>query len=325
MPVLEGFVMVSQLTTITEDGLPNKDAPYECVAASLCAGAMYLNGIKQIGGKYTPDWFKDQAYGEDYMGGTAARNYIDVCKQLGVKLYPLNGNPGQLVKFIHDQLAQKHPVIVTVPDVYVPSSYGWTHVLCACGDSTGIITCLDPYIGKPLTRSDQEWINLLLDNEIWILQKEDEVLSIDLNTPGISNYFTLVNGDQWQCKQTQKIIHGAILAEYCRYGGAGLCGLTHLGLPVSGEIAIPNASPCVKQFFERGVLIWDPNHSIDNPPGADNVYTAHLYGGQGEDPRVAEMKAQIDQLKQQLANQPQPDPAPLNAIHQIQTLVAPFK
>src|SRR5437879_5128802 len=126
--------MVSQLTTITEDGLPNKDAPFECVAASLCAGVMYLNGIKQIGGKYTPDYFKDQAYSEGYMGGTAAFKYVDLCKQLGVKLYPFNGNPGQLVTEIHKQLAQKHPVIVTVPDVYVPNSYGWTHVLCACGD-----------------------------------------------------------------------------------------------------------------------------------------------------------------------------------------------
>jgi hypothetical protein len=147
-----------------------------------------------------------------------------------------------------------------------------------------------------------------------------EDIVIDLNTPGVGNYFTLVNGDQWQCKQNGKIIHGAILAEYRRYGNAGLAGLTFLGLPLSNEIAIPDHVPCVKQYFERGVLVYDPSpHKLDNPPGAGDVYSAHLYNGLGQDPLIPTLQAQIDQLKAQSSD------APLATIKQIQTLIAPFK
>jgi hypothetical protein len=333
MAVLSKFPIVSQLTDTTSDGRPSENKQYDCVAASIGAGILYYQGKTQWDKDINPDRLKDAAYGENWRNqGTAATAYVDFCKSIGFKLYPFNGNPGQLVTEAHKQLAQGHPVIFTEPDPYVSSSLGWSHVCVFYADKPGELTSMDPYIAKSITKSDQEWLNLLLFNQIWIVEQEDEMISIDLNTPGIGNYFEAVpgNANQWRCKQNGKIIQFGILDYYRNNGCIPLCGFSSLGLPVSGEIPLQGGT--AKQHFERGVLVYDPSHSIDNPFGAKNVYPAHLYGGVGQDPRVTEQQAQIDQLKQQLAAQPQADPAPLNAIKQVQplidqaqTILAPFK
>jgi hypothetical protein len=137
--------------------------------------------------------------------------------------------------------------------------------------------------------------------------KEVDV-TITLSTPGVSQFFEAVPGG-WTCLQTGKIIQGAILAEYARYGGSGLCGLTWLGLPKSSEIPVEQLSSDPKlaghniriQFFERGVLAYDVDHILDNPPGAGAVYTVHLYGGVGSDPLIAQLEKQLVALQKQIA------------------------
>src|SRR6266568_6884684 len=99
-----------------------------------------------------------------------------------------------------------------------------------------------------------------------------------------------------------KILQYGILGFYRKYGNDALCGLTHLGLPVSNEIPIGGVQGAVKQHFERGVLFYDQNHAIDNPPGSGSVYLAHLYSGPGQDPRIAELSAQVADLQKQLNN-----------------------
>lgn len=293
MAVLKGFPIVSQLTEITSDGRPSENKVQDCVAASFGAAILYYQGKTQWDHEINPDRLKDAAYGEAWRNdGTAAFKYIPFCKSLGYKLYPIDGNPGHLVTEAHKQLAQGHPVVFTEPDPYVSSALGWSHVCVFYADKPGELTSMDPYIAKSITKSDQEWLNLLLFNQIWIVERIEDVVTIDLNTPGIGGYFTLVNGDQWQCKQTGKIIHGAILAEYCRHGNAALCGLTFLGLPLSNEIPLPGVAEARKQHFERGVLIYDPAHKIDHPPGAGIVYAAQLYnGGPGMDPEYVKLLA----------------------------------
>src|SRR6266581_1372333 len=51
-------------------------------------------------------------------------------------------------------------------------------------------------------------------------------IMIDLSTPGVGNYFTAAQMG-WNCRQTGKNVHGAILQFYCGFGGNALCGLTH--------------------------------------------------------------------------------------------------
>jgi hypothetical protein len=291
LSTLNGFPFVSQLTTVTGDGRPSENAQYDCVAASIDAACRYLLNQPE-NSIFNPDNFKDKAYGETWENnGTAAGNYVEFCKSLGINLYPFNGTPGLLVQHIHEQLAQYHPCIVTVPDIYVPSSYGWTHVLCMFAGSPGYLTALDPWPGKPTTKSDAEWLQLLLDNEIWIVEKT----MIDINTPGVSNFFEPDPAGGWKCKQTGKNIHGEILATYQGFGNNALCGLTWWGLPVSNEIPLPGSKHgAVKQHFEDVVAFFDPGHEFDQRPGATDarVYLAHIYSGYGQDPKIAELEAQ---------------------------------
>jgi hypothetical protein len=127
----------------------------------------------------------------------------------------------------------------------------------------------------------------------------DQSIMIDLSNSTVASHFTGDN-NQWTCKETKFNLHGEILAFYKGYGGTALCGLTHLGLPLSNEISVPNRPGIVYQAFERGVLIFDPSHIIDNPPGSGRVYLLHIDKGLGMDPRVAKLQAENANLKEQL-------------------------
>lgn len=135
-----------------------------------------------------------------------------------------------------------------------------------------------------------------------------EPMKIDLSMPEVASHFSQ-NGATWLCKQTGKPIGGAILTFYQSYGNAALCGLTFLGLPLSGEKPIQQfagyehlaGKGIVLQPFERGIAIYDPGHEYDNPPGAGAVYLAHLYSGAGVDPEVAQLQAQLQAAQAQPA------------------------
>jgi GH24 family phage-related lysozyme (muramidase) len=307
MASLPNFPMVSQLTAITSDGRPSENAQYDCVPASIGAAILWFEGKHQWDASINPDLLKDKAYGEALRNsGTAASAYVPFCQSLGYKLFHIDGSPGTLIQEAHTELALGHPVVFTEPDPYVPASYGWSHVCVFFGEMPGELTCLDPYIGKPITRSDAEWQQMLMFNQIWVVERIEETVIIDLNTPGVSNYFEAVPGNtnQWKCQSNGKIIQFGLLSSYRGWGNSGLCGLTFLGLPQSNEIPLSGVPGAVKQHFERGVLFYDPGHKADNPPGSGAVYAAHLYSGAGQDPRVVELQAQITDLEKQLAANP---------------------
>ncbi len=298
MTVLQGFIMVPERTPITSDGHPSENAGLNCVPASLCAGAMYLNGISQTGGKYTPDSFKDAVYGQGYVGGTSAVKFVDYCALLGIRLYALNGNGTELVQHAHEHLRAGHPVVFTEPNPYGNPDY--THVCVFFGESSGYLTCMDPWIAQAITRRDAEWATILLDNQIWI----EERLMIDLNNPVVAGYFSLQSNGWWLSTHTKTssgqpiYIHGEILTHYRACGETVLRGLEVLGLPVSNEVPEQGFPGCTRQYFERGVLRFDPNHAIDGPPAAGRVYHAHLYSGSAQDPKIAELEAELAAAKQ---------------------------
>lgn len=123
---------------------------------------------------------------------------------------------------------------------------------------------------------------------------------IDLTNPTVARHFT-GGTDVWQCIDTGFIIGHGILGFYCKFGGDSLCGLTYLGLPQSNEIGVPNRPGIVYQRFERGVLIYDPSHLIDSPPGAGNVYLLHIDSGLGMDPRIGQLATTNAQLLNQVS------------------------
>lgn len=145
--------------------------------------------------------------------------------------------------------------------------------------------------------------------ELWTYLNGETPMTIDLSNPVIAQYFSATQDSQiWQCKNGFLLGHG-MLSFYQKFGGDALCGLTYLGLPLGNEMPILNkagtTTGAVYQRFERGVLVYDPQHVYDAPPGAGPTYMAHIDSGVGQDPRVAQLdqlQAQIDQLKALLAS-----------------------
>lgn len=291
--------MISQQTPIKPVPDPDPNGELDCVPTCLLAALMYLLGIKAMNAEWSPDALKNAVYGDVYTGGTAASAYVTFCAQHGVQLAPMNGNPGQLVAAIHAQLAQDHPCLITIPDPYVPSSYGWTHVLVAFADTSNMITFLDPWPGKPTTKSDQEWQQLLQFNQIWILEKKgDEDVIIDLTMPVIATHFEAVpgNANAWRAKATGKVIRDGMLDYYRSNGAKPSCGFSTLGLPKSDEL--PLVGQATRQFFERGVLTYDPENRYGKPEGLGDVYPLQLYdNGPGTDPAINTLQAEIAKLQ----------------------------
>ena len=150
---------------------------------------------------------------------------------------------------------------------------------------------------------------------------EGETMAIDINSPGVAEHFTEVNANHWTCKSNSKVLQMGILDFYKAQGG-----LQRLGLPVSNEIAL-DASGNTRQHFERGALLYDPQHKYDNPPGSGSVYYAHIYTGPCWTAVTADLNAQITTLTSQLA---QAKAAPTNdaamaTLKQIAGLSEPYK
>jgi hypothetical protein len=123
---------------------------------------------------------------------------------------------------------------------------------------------------------------------------------ITLDTPRVSQYFD-GSANVWHCKKNGYFVGHAILSLYQKFGGDALCGVTYLGLPLSNETAVSGHPGVVYQRFERGVLAYDPQHTIDSPPDSGNVYSMHIDSGLGQDPRIAQLQAQIAQLQQPIS------------------------
>jgi hypothetical protein len=137
--------------------------------------------------------------------------------------------------------------------------------------------------------------------------QEETMTSIDLTNGTVASHFT-GSDTIWKCKDNGFFIGHAILAFYQQFGGTDLCGLTFLGLPTSNETAVPGHPGVVYQRFERAVVIYDPTHVLDNPPGAGSVYLAHIDSGFGEDPKIPTLQGEVTALQSQ--------------VTQLQTLLA---
>ncbi len=150
------------------------------------------------------------------------------------------------------------------------------HIPMRAADSAGGITghfSIDP-INRARCPGPYPW------SALWsYLQGASTV--IDLHNPAVAAYFELVNPTTWRCKATGFIIRDGILNYYQTMGGIGLNGLTELGLPLSNEIPLTDASGksianSSQQLFERGIAVWNPAHDYDNPPQSAACYTKHV-------------------------------------------------
>ena len=194
-------------------------------------------------------------------------------------------------------LQQGYPVICTVNETNVidldldGSPYPWleedpwrsnppNHIFTLAGIADdGNVLVADPANVNPFPRRYQldhlNFITLVAIVPSWTPVPEGDVM-IDITNHVVATYFSATPDGKWQCKQTGYVVQLGMLKFYKSYGQNAFCGLTYLGLPKSNEIPIPQYSGVVKQEFERGWLVYDPQHQFDNPPGAGDVYPMHL-------------------------------------------------
>jgi len=186
----------------------------------------------------------------------------------------------------------------------IQAQVGFEVIKCICdtynipkhfADSSGGITghfSMDP-VNRSRCPGPWPWDGLWS----YLSGNEEETMSIDINTPGVSQFFKASVGDKtWLCTNG-KIVGGAILDFYKSFGGSGLCGLSFLGLPQSGEIGVAGHPGVTVQEFERGTLRYDPSHLVDAPPGVGSVYLIHIE----QDPRTIAAQTQIAALQKQIA------------------------
>lgn len=93
--------------------------------------------------------------------------------------------------------------------------------------------------------------------------------STDFNT-----YFVEQDATHWKCKQNGNIVQFGIKGFY---QGLSLDGqsLPLVGLPLTGELPVTGHQGVAYQRYERATLVWDPTHTFDSQPGAQDVYLAH--------------------------------------------------
>ena len=127
-----------------------------------------------------------------------------------------------------------------------------------------------------------------------------------------------------------------MLEDY-RTNGLPLCGLSIKRLPLSNEIPIEllpvvgakyaslKGKGIVVQFYEAGAYVYDPEHLVDNPPGAGAVYPLKLYdptNPAGQGPIVTALQQQLSQLQAQLQTETVVNP---QAIQAMQAKLAQIK
>lgn len=136
--------------------------------------------------------------------------------------------------------------------------------------------------------------NIFLGVELPI--EEEPMPKIDLTNGTVASHFS-GGPNVWKCTNNGFFVGYAILDFYQKFGADALCGLTFLGLPQSNETPVQGHAGVVYQRFERGVVIYDPQHVIDNPPGSGDVYCMHITSGLGRDPQIADLQKQITALQ----------------------------
>jgi len=261
--MLPDFPLKGQLLDTTE-----VNRFWDCVPTSIAAALQFLTGQDFDGGQ-----IKDLIYGPAYIGGTAARDYVDYCARFRVKLFAVNGGGQALVNEACGQIAKGNPVLFTEPDPYDnPQLY--SHVIVACGFDAQNVCCMDPYIQQIVSKSRQEWAAILEFGQVWPLAR------ISLENSGMftpasgefARYYKEVDAHHWTCIKNGFVVQ---LGMKAFYQGLTLDGdtLPLPGLPTGNERQVSiNGKTITAQPYERMDLAYDPAHSVDSQPGCKDVY-----------------------------------------------------
>lgn len=93
-----------------------------------------------------------------------------------------------------------------------------------------------------------------------------------VNISDVADFFEDLGNDVWRNKQYNTLLgHGML-----RLWRSTPTPLAMIGLPRTNETPVPGHPGVVIVVCERMILIYDPHHEIDNPPGAGDVYGMHI-------------------------------------------------
>ena len=187
---LANFPLLCQLHEDPGHQYPDINADMDCVPTSIAAALTWFTGQQYYG-----DEIIDSVYGSGYQGGTAAVQYQTYCTARGVKLFPVNGTPAELVTAIHTYLHENSPVLVTVPGHWNdPATSGTnpgavTHVMVVCGDGPASLQVMNPWTGAFEEYSDSWFHVKLCYGQIWPMEKK---MGVSWSDDGVS--LTAPNG-----------------------------------------------------------------------------------------------------------------------------------
>lgn len=132
---------------------------------------------------------------------------------------------------------------------------------------------------------------------------------IELNTPGVSQFWAPEPNGAWRCiiPGHDHLMLGNIRSFYVRFGNNGLNGMTYLGLPLTDMFLVKTG--VYAQLFEGGFVVDDSNRVVGRPiglPSTEHCYIGHVDSGQGQtliaQPLTTPLHNQIKSLDAQLAD-----------------------
>lgn len=153
----------------------------------------------------------------------------------------------------------------------------------------------------------------------WLSTTEDLPM-LQLSDP-MGRFFSESNG-RWTCNEKNTTLAYALLDFWRQYGGV-------FGLPITNELYLAQYQPnTAVQVCERAIMAYDPDHKIDNVPGAGSCYLIHIDGGIGQQiiakPLLSALQAQVDDLNGQIAQLKQ-NPGDPATVAALQTQLTSYK
>ena len=311
-----GYDIEAMLALSTAPGAPN---PHSAADIAALANSDY---VRFVG----PDVYSDQQ-------GMFQPGLHQVLDSHSLKYQDISTDWGTIRSWVN----QGYPVVLCVwegevydlelgSNPYPWDTTGYQHIMLVSGlngnnclfrDTANIAA---PNALRPgprtydISRMSPLWATVVTPS--WL---QGEQIVIDLSNAQVASFFKGIDPGKWQCSNGH-FVWGDMLNKYQRWGNSDLCGLSHLGLPLTEETNVTDAHGqwlYSFQVFERGILIKDPHHLNDNPPGAGDIYAGHIDSGPGFDVLTKTLKAQITQLQQQITQlqaEVKVDPAQLQTL-----------
>lgn len=223
---------------------------------------------------------QDGAYGNGFISGPSGTSGDGVGNGFHDQWWDSHANPNMFtISIEHVKSATDNSNQLT--DAQKTASFKLIRDICQRhnipmrkADTLGGITghyAIDP-VNRAMCPGPYPW------NELWTFLQEGDSMALDINQ--VSGYFTDTGATpdtRWHCKQTGYDIAMGILTCYRTCTAVGLNGLSQYGLPKSPELPVAGVQGATFQVFERGVIIYDPQHKVDSVPGLSGpCYPGHL-------------------------------------------------